>query len=162
MHVAQPFRAARPIRVWVLACVIGLVTPGARAAAQQPQALQLVVTGAAPDPGGQTLTITGENFVRRPLVTLDLVPVNVRYASDVQIVAAVPVSLMPPGTYLLSVSRGPSAAENGAFQLTLGTGRPKAEAAASDPVPATLGASGAEPAAKVGDRVITVAEVDQE
>ena len=63
---------------------------------------------------------------------------------------AVPVSLMPPGNYLLTVSRGPSAAENGSFQLTLGAGRPKAgEAAASDPIPAMLGASGAESAAKV-------------
>ena len=159
-HVAQPFRAAR----WTiaLACVIGLATLGARAAAQQPQTTQLVVTGAVSDPGGQTLTIAGANFGGgRPLVTLDLVPVTVRYATDAEIFAAVPVSLMPPGTYLLTVSRGPLAAENGSFQLTLGTGRPK-PGEASDPVPAILGPSGAEPAAKVGDRVITVAEVDQE
>src|SRR5438128_12694349 len=61
-----------------------------------------------------------------------------------------------------TVSRGPSAVENGSLQLTLGAGRPPKAGAVSDPVPATLGASGAEPAAKVGDRVITVAEVDQE
>ena len=135
----------------------------AGAAARQPQAPQLAVTGAAPDPDGQTLTIAGANFGSgRPLVTLDLVPVSVRYSSDVEIVAAVPVSLMPPGTYLLSVSRGPSAAENGSVQLTLGAGRAKADASASDPVSAILGASGAEPAATVGDSVITVADVDRE
>lgn len=148
--------------MFALACVLGLATLGARAAAQPRQAPQLVVTGAAPDAGGQTLTIVGANFGGgRPLVTLDLVPVTVRYATEVEIFAAVPVSLMPPGTYLLTVSRGPSEAENGSFQLTLGAGRPKA-GEASDPVPATLGASGAEPAAKVSDRVITVADVDQE
>ncbi len=150
--------------VTALAFALPLATLGSAAAAQQPQAPQLVVISAVPDPSGQTLTITGANFAGgRPLVTLDLVPINVRSASDDQIVAAVPVSLMPPGNYLLTVSRGPSAAENGSFQLTLGAGRPKAgEAAASDPIPAMLGASGAESAAKVGDRVITVAEVDQE
>ncbi len=147
------FRAAP----WTFA----LATIGSLAAAQ---ATQLAVTGAVPDPGGQTLTIAGAHFGGgRPFVTLDLLPVNVRYATDVEILAAVPVGLMPPGTYLLTVSRGPSAAENGSFQLTLGASRPKADAAApSDPVPATLGAAGAEPAAKVGDRIITVAEVDEE
>ncbi len=146
-----------------LACVIGLATLGARAVAQPPQAPQLVVTAAASDAGGQTLTISGANFgAGRPFVTLDLVPVNVRYATDTDIFAAVPVGLMPPGSYLLTVSRGPSAEENGSFQLTLGASRPKSEAAASDRLPATLAASGAEAAAKVGDRVITVAEVDEE
>jgi len=146
------------------ACVIGLATLVPRVAAQPPQAPQLVVTGAVSDANGDTLTIAGANFGGgRPFVTLDLVPVTVRYATDAEIFAAVPVRLMPPGTYLLTVSRGPSAAENGSFQLTLGAGKPKVgEAAASDPVAATPGASGAEPAAKVGDRVITVAEVDQE
>jgi protein-disulfide isomerase len=150
--------------VAALALALSLATLGSAAAAQQPQAPQLVVISAVPDASGQTVTITGANFAGgRPVVTLDLVPITVRSASDDQIVAAVPVSLMPPGHYLLTVSRGPSAAENGSFQLTLGAGRPKAgEGAASDPIPAMLGASGAESAAKVGDRVITVAEVDQE
>lgn len=154
----------RPLLWLALTLVLVLAATGVRVAAQQPQAPPLVVTVAAPDPGGQTLTISGANFgVGRPLVTLDLVPVNVRYASDIQIVAAVPVSLMPPGTYLLSVSRGPAAAENGSFQLTLGARKPQVgDAASSDPVSATLDSSGAEPAAKVGDRVITVAELDQE
>lgn len=162
MNANAPFRTSRLTRAWALALL--LATTGGRAAAQEPQAPQLVVTGATPDPSGQTLTIAGANFGRgRPLVTLDLVPVNVQYANDVQIVVAVPVSLMPAGTYLLTVSRGPSTAENGSVQVTLGGGRPTVgDASPSDPLPATLGASGAEPAAKVGDRVITVAEVDQE
>jgi hypothetical protein len=85
----------------VLTVALGLAMLDSPAAAQQPQASQLVITGAVPDPSGQTLTITGTSFGGRVLVTLDLVPVTVRYATDVQIDAAVPVSLMPPGTYLL-------------------------------------------------------------
>ena len=136
----------------------------AGAAAQQPQAPQLAVTGVSPDPAGQTVTIAGANFgLGRPLVTLDLIPIVVRYSNEAEIVAAVPVSQMPPGTYLLTVSRGPSAVENGSFQVALGGGKPKAgDAAAGDSVPAVLGASGTEPAAKVGDRVITVGELDRE
>ncbi len=154
----------RPLLWLALILVLVLAATGVRVAAQPPQAPPLVVTAAVPDPGGQTLTISGANFGGgRPLVTLDLVPVNVRYASDIQIVAAVPVSLMPPGTYLLSVSRGPAAAENGSFQLTLGARKPQVgDAAWSNPVSATLDVSGAVPAAKVADRVITVAELDQE
>ena len=149
----------------VLATLVAVQAFGpAEPARREGEGPQLVVTGAAPDPDGQTLTIAGANFGGgRPLVTLDLVPVAVRYASEVEIVAAVPLRLMPPGTYLLSVSRGPSAAENGSLQLTLGAGSPKAgDAPAGDSVAAKLDASGAEPAATVGDRVITVAEVDQE
>ena len=150
--------------------------------AQQAPAPQLVVTDAAPDISGETLTITGANFGNRPLVTLDLIPLTVQIAVNTQIVAAAPVSAMPAGDYLLSVSRGPSAADNGSFTLTLGAGGPKREDAAkrldaapaaavtpglSDPAGSTdrapgFAAPGAEPAAKVGERVITVAEVDRE
>ena len=136
---------------------------GSQVAAQQSPAPQLVITGATPDPDGQTLTITGASFGSRPFVTLDLVPVTVRYAADWQIVSAVPVDAMPPGTYLLTVSRGPSPTENGSFQLTLGaaaSASPEISTRASAPSPLT--SSGEEPAAKVADRVITLAEVDEE
>lgn len=158
----KPSRAAR-CRV-AFTCVIGLAALSSRAAAGQPPAPPLVVSSAVPDPGGQVLTIEGANFGGgRPFVTLDLVPINVRYASEVQIVAAVPVGQMPSGTYLLTVSRGSSALENASFQLTLGAVAPKPEAVTpSGAAPATLASAGTEPAAKVGDRVITVAEVDQE
>ncbi len=149
--------------VTALVFVLGLATEGSQAAAQGPPAPQLLVTGAVADASSQTLTISGENFGARPFVTLDLVPIAARSATDSQIVAAVPVNMIPPGTYLLTVSRGPSASETGSFQLTLGGGKPKSDpAATSNPLPLTLGPSGTEPAAKVGDRVITVAEVDQE
>jgi protein-disulfide isomerase len=151
-----------------LALGLGLGTSGLNLAAQQAPAAQLVVTNAAPDPGGQTLTITGGNFGARPFVTLDLVPVTIRFAIDTQIVAAVPVNDMPAGTYLLTVSRGPSAAENGSFQLALGAVEPKRDATTKSGPPNppdsrdAQSPSAADPAAKVGDRVITVAEVDRE
>ena len=124
------------------------------------------MTSAVPDAGGQSVTITGVNFGPSPFVTLDLVPLSLRSATDSQIVAAVPVSMMPPGDYLLTVSRGPSPAETGSFQLIIGAAKPKPlEADKGSPVaratPAPSGA-GAERAAQVGDRVITMAEVDRE
>lgn len=127
---------------------------------------QLAVTSAVPDTGGQSVTITGANFGPSPLVTLDLVPLSFRSATDTQIVAAVPISMMPPGDYLLTVSRGPSPAETGSFQLIIGVTKPKPLAAetggpGSRAMAAPSGA-GAERAAQVGDRVISVAEVDRE
>jgi protein-disulfide isomerase len=156
-----------------LAFGLGLGASGLHVAAQQlsqqAPAPQLVVTSAAPDPGGQTLTITGANFGARPFVTLDLVPVTIRFAIDTQIVAAVPVNDMPAGTYLLTVSRGTSAADSGSLQLALGAVEPTRDGTTKSGPPgspdsheATLSPSAAEPAAKVGDRVITVAEVDRE
>ena len=146
----------------VLTLGMGFAT-GSAVSARQASAPPLVVSSAVPDSDGQTLIITGEHFIRRPLVTLDLVPVTVQSSTDSQIVAAVPVNMMPPGSYLLTVSRGPADADNGSLEVTLGGGRPKVdEAARIDSEPATLGPSGTEPAARVGDRVITVADVDQE
>ena len=127
------------------------------------------MTSAAPDPGGQTLTITGGNFGARPFVTLDLVPLTIRFAIDTQIVAAVPVNDMPAGTYLLTVSRGPSRADSGSFQLALGAVEPARDDKTKsgppdrpDPRDTTPSPSAADPAAKVGDRVLTVAEIDRE
>lgn len=127
---------------------------------------QLAVTSAVPDAGGQSVTITGVNFGPSPFVTLDLVPLTLRSATDRQIVAAVPVDGMPPGDYVLTVSRGSSPPETGSFQLTLGPAKPRpgepGTGAPSSSVPAALSGAGAEPAVQVGDRVITMAEVDRE
>lgn len=157
--------------------LLALAMAGRLAAAQQATGPQLVVTAAAPDASGQTVTITGGNFGNRPLVTLDLVPLTVQVAVDTQIVAAAPVNMMPAGEYLLTVSRGPSALETGSFLLRLGADAPKrvdtAGGARGTPTPAAapepadagnsaFSAAGSEAAAKIGDRVITIAEVDRE
>jgi len=131
----------------------------------------LVVTSAVPDPSGQTITVIGAHFGTRPFVTLDLLPVPVQFAVDSQLVASVPVNQMPPGTYLLTVSRGPAATDSGSLPMVIG-----APAAASTPgsVPVNAVAGGArvqepmppiaagDPAARVGDDVFTVEEVDRE
>lgn len=126
----------------------------------------LVVTNAMPDVNGQSVTITGVNFGSSPFVTLDLVPLTLQSATDSEIVAAVPVSMMPAGEYLLTVSRGPAPADTGSFQLIIGAAKPKPLAVeAGNPgsrATAAPSGAGAERAAQVGDRVITVAEVDRE
>jgi protein-disulfide isomerase len=171
-------------RLWAVVLVLGFTT----AAAAQPAALPLAVSAAVPDLRADTLTITGEGFGQNPFVTLDLVPLQIQAANDTRIVAAVPVSMMPPGDYLLTVSRGPAAGESASIQVKVGPieaargqsggqerggGSPAGAAgaavsrgtpSASPPTAARSPFSGpaAEPAAKVGDRVITVAEVDRE
>jgi protein-disulfide isomerase len=144
-----------------LACVLMRV----EAAGAQPTMPPLAVTHAVADASGDTVTIAGANFgSARPFVTLDMVPLPVRISLDSQIVAEAPTRLMPPGEYLLTVSRGPAPADNGWFKLTIGSGARKAAASAADPAPAgqTLSIAGSEPAARVGDRLITIADVDQE
>jgi protein-disulfide isomerase len=109
------------------------------------------------------LTIRGSGFGARPLVTLELLPVNVRFAIDSQIVAAVPVSMMPAGKYVLTVSRGASPAENASMQVTLGGAPPVAGAAApSVELQPALTLAAPDAAARVGDRTITVGDVDRE
>jgi protein-disulfide isomerase len=131
------------------------------------QAPQLQIAGAVADPTGETITITGVNFGReRPFVTLDMVPLPVRVALDTQIVAEAPTRMMPPGEYLLTVSRGASPAENGSLALTIGTVETKPTttpaAPASHIVSNALSVAAGEPAARVGDRVISVADLDRE
>lgn len=152
-------RQARHVLLALSATGMVLSAPVLRA---QTAAPQLVVAGAVPDPGGQTLTISGANFGSRPLVTLDLVPVTVQFAMDSRIVAAVPVEAMPSGTYLLTVSRGPSAAENGSLALTLGSPAPVPAAAVPVESPGPLSPAAGEPAARVGDRVIPFEDIDRE
>ena len=122
----------------------------------------LTIASAVPDPSGQTVTITGTNFGSRPLVTLDLVPVPVRFSIDSQIVAVVPVNAMPAGKYLLTVSRGAAATDSASFQLTLAGTVPAQTPAPADVPETTRIPSSAATAAAVGDRAITVEEIDRE
>jgi protein-disulfide isomerase len=155
----------------LLASAIALLASGA-AAAQPPASAAVVIQSAVPDASNSTLTIAGSGFGSRPFVTLDLVPLNVQLALDQRIIAVVPIGMIPPGSYLLTVTRGPQVGETASIEVRLGL----AEAGA----PATSGASPAPPAstatppnpsqlpapadaaARVGDRTITVADVDRE
>ena len=148
------------------------------ASAQPAETSRLALATARPDAQAGTLTIAGAGFGLTPFVTLDLVPLGVRSATDTRIVASAPISLMPPGDYVLTVSRGSAAGEHASLDVALhggavaGGSTPAERSAATRPGPppaAALGRDGpslgAEPgavAATVGDRVITVAEVDRE
>ena len=128
--------------------------------AQEPK--QVVVTGAVPDAAGKSLIITGENFGFVPFVTLNLVPLTIDAVGGNRIVAVAPIKSMPAGTYVLTVSYGPSPQETGSFQLVLGDANDSRSQSSSDvPTPSISGAS-TDAAARVADRVITVADVDRE
>ena len=163
-------RRAR-VAAWLMGVLVAMapVALPATAQAQTP----LAIASADPDAATATLTIAGSGFGARPFVTLDLVPLSVRLAMDQRIVAQVPVEMIPPGTYLLTVSRGAGATEVASVDVRLGApsavttsaaGASSATAtgsAAASAAPVVV-SSAPEAAAKVGDRVISIAEVDRE
>ena len=160
----------------VLAIGTACGTVSAQPAANSP----LVVSGARPDPQAGTLTITGAGFGQIPFVTLDLVRLAVRSATDAEIIATAPISLMPPGDYVLTVSRGSGAGQHASLDVALHGGTAAGGSSPAErsgmgtrpgPAPASgtggtngpaLAAAPGAVAATVGDRVITVADVDRE
>ena len=170
-------------RLRVVATVLAAVLAPVLPAQSQQAAPQLFVTGAVPDAAAGTLTVSGGNFSilgarfgARPFVTLDLIPLDVRASTDSVILVAVPVGAMPAGKYLLTVSRGPAPADNASLEVTLGSGAapqsssvqrnpvtagasPEAKAAANA-LPSSIPSTG--PAARVGDRAISIEDVDRE
>ena len=161
-----------------LAVVAGLLAAGASARAEQATAPQLFVTGAEPDARAGTLTISGGNFGTRPFVTFELIPLDIRTATDTLILAVAPVATIPAGEYLLTVSRGPAPADNASLPMTLGATEPSPAGGANpfQPIPnmpdtpeppnpsaeALPSLTSEGPAAQVGDRVISLEEVDRE
>jgi protein-disulfide isomerase len=124
----------------------------------------LIVSSAAADQATGTLTIAGSGFGARPFVTLNLIPLTVRAALDTRIVAAAPIGIMPPGLYLLTVSRGLASGDTASLDVPLGGGPPvppPTDRARSDSGPLLVSAADAV-AATVGDRSITIADVDRE
>ena len=119
------------------------------------------IADAVPDVGSGTITIAGGGLAGRPLVTLDLIPLDIQLAIDTRIVAAAPLASMPAGKYLLTVSRGSAPGETASFQLTLGAVPPdrSTDLALRGPAP---GLAATDPAATVGDRTISVGDVDRE
>lgn len=156
------------ILVRILAVAGGIAATTAQA---QLSSGPLVIESATPDAGSETLTIAGANFGPRPFVTLDLIPMNVQLAIASRIVVGVPVGAMPPGSYLLTVSRGSGPGESASFDVALhggSSGSPTtagaspAAAAVNPPAVIVPSHSGTDVAATVGDSAITVADVDRE
>ena len=160
----SPPWASRRRRVAVVA--LTLAGLGGSAAAQPPVAA-LVVRQAVADPTTDTLTIDGEHFGPNPFVTLDLVPLDLHLTLDNRLMAAVPLEALPPGRYLLTVSRGPGPGERATIEVPLGgpadppDAVPAATQAPSSRVPSSMPAA-SDAAAVVGDRTISIAEVDRE
>jgi protein-disulfide isomerase len=159
--------------------IAGLLAGGTAVSAGQEPAPQLFVTGAVPDAGSGTLTISGGTFGPRPFVTLDLVPLDIRASTDTLILAVAPVEAIPAGEYLLTVSRGPAREENASLQVAFGAAdllradaatksQPGRDAAGmparATPDRAALPSlpTGDGPAALVGDRAISIEDVDRE
>lgn len=139
-----------------------LLASSAGLSAQAPRP-PLTLQQAVPDRTTDTLTIYGAHFGAEPFVTLDLVPLELRLVLDTRIMAAVPLDALPPGRYLLTVSRGPDAADRATLEVSLGA---VIEAPASTPAPSPapspqMPTPGA-PAVVVGDRTMSVADVDRE
>ena len=168
---------------------------GVRSLSAQSTTAPLAIESATPDAATATLTIAGSGFGPRPFVTLDLVPLVIQLALPQRIVATVPVEMIPPGSYLLTVTRGSQPGETASIDVSLGgAGDTASSAAAGTNVgsAAVAGSGGAAPgsttststaasptptqartansgtpsasdaAAHVGDRTITVADVDRE
>jgi protein-disulfide isomerase len=179
--------STRVVRASLAACgVLAVVmTNWQMPLAQQTPPAALVLESAMPDAGSETLTIAGAGFGLTPFVTLDLVPLDVRLAIDARIVAVVPVAAIPPGRYLLTVSRGPGVGDSASLSVSIGADpahasgdvraadQPVATSTApllASPVPDSAALTSepapspgpAEVAATVGDRTITVADVDRE
>ena len=128
------------MRDLLLAAMLGLlaVQPAvAQGQAAPPAAVgpRLTIDGVVPDADTGTLTISGANFGPRPFVTLDLVPLNLQLVIEARVVAVAPLAMMPPGTYLLTVARGPRTGESASFEVRLGPAPPSTAtgSTASDP-----------------------------
>jgi IPT/TIG domain-containing protein len=81
------------------------------------------------------LTLVGEGHAfgdGEPVVTLNGTPLTVVTASASEIVATLPPGL-DPGTYLLTVSRGPATTQFDGFNLTLGAVGPQGPAGPTGP-----------------------------
>jgi len=150
-----------PDLVSVVFAAVALAEPiGATAQDVRPA---LVLHQAVPDAATDTLTIDGEHFGPTPFVTLDLAPLDLRLVLETRLMAAVPIDAMPPGRYLLTVSRGPDAGDRATLEVSLGAviEPPVSSPAVTPPEGLQTPAPGA-PAVVVGDRTITVADVDRE
>ena len=149
---------------WALTLLLSAT--GAAVYAQPPSAPAVVIESAVPDASAGTLTIAGSGFGSRPFVTLDLVPLNVQLALDQRIIASAPVGMIPPGTYVLTVARGPQGAESASTDVVIGDSPPSGGATPARVAEPGSG-SGSLPgpsdaAARVGDRTFTVADLDRE
>ena len=165
MHTSYPTTPLRPAHALLVVMLIWITTASLNA--QPAPSPPLTVHNVTPDAAAGTLTIAGENFGNRPFVTLDLVPLRLQDASETQIVATAPINMMPAGDYILTVSRGPAPADHASLDVTLETsdataGPDLAKSSDLNAPPVVTSSAQGDVAATIGDRIITVDEVDRE
>jgi hypothetical protein len=103
---------------------------------------QLVITSAAGDAVNDQIVINGVNFgAETGTATLQGIDLPIDSWTPTQIIASYAIGGAPPGTYLLTVSRGPSATQSDVFNLTLGAAGPTGDPGAPGP-PGADGAAG--------------------
>jgi protein-disulfide isomerase len=153
------------MRAIVLAVMVWVAVASTAWAQDAPALARLVIERVEVQVPAGTLTVLGGPFGPRPLVTLDLVPLDIRDSSERTLTIGVPLVRMPPGSYLLTVSRGPAPEDTASMRVALhgaDAERPPPIDAQIAPGPSPALPAGTETAAVVGDRVITIAEADRE
>ena len=112
-------------RGWLMGLtLLALLLAGRPAVAAPGSPPQLVIVSAKADVAAGTLTIDGDSFGdSQPVVALNGMPLVVVSATPSEIVADLPPGLAP-GTYLLTVSRGPARTQFDSFDVTLGAAGP--------------------------------------
>ena len=112
-------------RAWSIALTLLLLALAASPVLAAPGSPpQLVIVSASADVAAGTLTIVGTEFGDEPVVTLNATPLTVVTSTPSQIDATLPPGLAP-GSYLLTVSRGPATTQFDAFNVTLGAAGPQ-------------------------------------
>lgn len=129
----------------VLTMALGFGTSAKVAEAGGP-ATRLVILSTVPDFNTGTIEIDGKNFGTGPLaVTLDDSPLTVFSSSDTMALTNLPVLL--PGSYVLTVSRGPhNPNDSDSFDMTLGAVGPTGATGTQGPqgINGNTGATGAQ------------------
>jgi len=125
-------------RAWSISLTLLAVLCTALPALAKPDSPpQLTIVSAKADSAAGTLTIDGAAFGDgKPVVTLNGMPLDVVTSTPSEILASLPSGL-DPGTYLLTVSRGPATTQFDSFNLTLGAVGPQGPAGATGATGAT-------------------------
>jgi len=116
-----------------------LVWSSGVARAQKTSAKQLVITNASYDATQGLLTIYGQQFGTNPNVWLAAQQLDVM-SSTADLIQVILAQQPLPGSYLLTISRGPSTPDNGTFVMTFGSVGP----AGADGAPGKTGDTGAQ------------------
>ena len=133
----------------ILVVVVFLVALVTGTAAAQPAGnppTQLTIYSATLSADSTTLFVTGQNLGSSPSVTLNQTPLNGIVVSPDGTALTAYMTPLPPGSYLLVVTRGNSATARGTFTMTIGGDGPQGATGPQGPqgVPGVAGADGAD------------------